>query len=543
MCGDMFDEYKDYAKKVLSGEITAGRYIKLSCQRYLNYFENPNLYFDTKKVDGIINFISKLKHFSGASAGKPFILQPWQKWVVYSIYGFHNKETHLRLVTKAFILIARKNGKSAFASALALYELLLGENGAQVYNIASSREQSALLFDMEKEFSKSIDPKRKFLKIQRDRIFFDRKHSYTRCLASDTSKLDGLNPSLFICDETHSYQDSKIFDVLISGQGFRQQPLAIQISTAGFNLFRFCHTYRQMCIDILEGLKEDDTIFSAIYELDEDDDYTDEKNWVKANPNLGVTVRLQYLREQVTSAKNQPSLEVGVKTKNFNMWVSSSDVWITNDLIQKQSRDISLDDFKDKPIYVGVDLAAVSDITAVTLLAENENELITKTFYYLPSSCFENNVNAEKYKVWSRTGELIICPGNVTDFNIITNDFLKWRASGLIIQSVFYDTWNAVQWATEMTDNNFQLVPFSQTLGSFNRPTKEFERCIKLGKIFIDNNEITRWMFSNVALKRDFNENVKPIKSGDDSLKIDGVISNVQALGGYLTEPHWNNII
>ena len=171
MCGDMFDEYKDYAKKVLSGEITAGRYIKLSCQRYLNYFENPNLYFDTKKVDGIINFISKLKHFSGASAGKPFILQPWQKWVVYSIYGFHNKETHLRLVTKAFILIARKNGKSAFASALALYELLLGENGAQVYNIASSREQSALLFDMEKEFSKSIDPKRKFLKIQRDRIF------------------------------------------------------------------------------------------------------------------------------------------------------------------------------------------------------------------------------------------------------------------------------------------------------------------------------------------------------------------------------------
>ena len=145
--------------------------------------------------------------------------------------------------------------------------------------------------------------------------------------------------------------------------------------------------------------------------------------------------------------------------------------------------------------------------------------------------------------MWARTGELVICPGNVTDYSIITNDFLKWRDSGLNIQSVFYDTWNSTQWATEMTDNNFNLVPFSQTIGSFNRGTKEFERGIKQGKIVMDNNEITRWMFSNVALKFDHNDNCKPVKGGDDSGKIDGCISNVQALGGYLTEPHWNNII
>lgn len=536
-------DYKSYAQQVVDGEIVTGRYIKLACQRFLSWFEREDLVFKENKVNKVINVIEKMKHFSGKSAGKNFILEPWEKWIIANIYGWYYKDTGLRVVNKVFIMVARKNGKSALIGAMSIAELLLGEPGGQIYNIAASREQAKLLFDMESAFGKGLDPNRKYMKFQRDRIFFNKMNSYSRCLASDTGKLDGLNPSFFVCDETHAYPDSKIWDVLISGQGFRENPLAVQISTAGYKLYGFCHTYRQMCIDILEGLKEDDTQFTALYELDDGDDWTDESTWIKANPNLDVTISRKYLREQVQAAKNQPSLEVGVKTKNFNFWVSSSDVWITTENLQKQSRDISLEDFKDKAVYVGVDLAAVSDITAVTLLAENGDELITKTFYYLPSSCFENNVNAEKYKVWSRTGELVICPGNVTDFNVITNDFLKWRQMGLNIYSVSYDSWNAVQWATEMTEANFNLVPFSQTLGNFNRPTKEFERCIKLGKIFIDNNEITKWMFSNVALKRDFNENVKPVKGGDESQKIDGCISNVQALGGYLMVPHYSNII
>ena len=539
----MMSDYKSYAQQVVDGEIVTGRYIKLACERFLSWFEREDMEFRKQNVDRIINVIEKMKHFSGKAAGKNFILEPWEKWIIANIYGWYYKDTGLRVVNKVFIMVARKNGKSALIGALSIAELLLGEPGGQIYNIAASREQAKLLFDMESAFGKGLDPNRKYMKFQRDRIFFNKMNSYSRCLASDTGKLDGLNPSFFVCDETHAYPDSKIWDVLISGQGFRENPLAVQISTAGYKLYGFCHTYRQMCIDILEGLKEDDTQFTALYELDDGDDWTDESTWIKANPNLDVTISRKYLREQVQAAKNQPSLEVGVKTKNFNFWVSSSDVWITTENLQKQSRDISLEDFKDKAVYVGVDLAAVSDITAVTLLAENGDELITKTFYYLPSSCFENNVNAEKYKVWSRTGELIICPGNVTDFNVITNDFLKWRQMGLNIYSVSYDSWNAVQWATEMTEANFNLVPFSQTLGSFNRPTKEFERCIKLGKIFIDNNEITKWMFSNVALKRDFNENVKPVKGGDESQKIDGCISNVQALGGYLMVPHYSNII
>lgn len=539
----MMSDYKSYAQQVVDGEIVTGRYIKLACQRFLSWFEREDLVFRENKVNKVINVIEKMKHFSGKSAGKNFILEPWEKWIIANIYGWYYKDTGLRVINKVFIMVARKNGKSALIGALSIAELLLGEPGGQIYNIAASREQAKLLFDMESAFGKGLDPNRKYMKFQRDRIFFNKMNSYSRCLASDTGKLDGLNPSFFVCDETHAYPDSKIWDVLISGQGFRENPLAVQISTAGYKLYGFCHTYRQMCIDILEGLKEDDTQFTALYELDDGDDWADEDVWVKANPNLDVTISRKYLREQVQAAKNQPSLEVGVKTKNFNFWVSSSDVWITTENLQKQSRDISLEDFKDKAVYVGVDLAAVSDITAVTLLAENGDELITKTFYFLPSSCLEGNVNSEKYKQWARTGELIICPGNVTDYDVVTETFLKWRDSGINIHSVFYDSWNSTQWCVSMTENSFNMVPFSQTIGNFNRATKEFERGIKLGKIVIDNNEITRWMFSNVALKYDHNDNCKPVKGGDESGKIDGVISITQSLGGYLTEPHWNNII
>lgn len=540
----MFEKYKEYALDVVSGKQVAGRYIGLACKRYLSWFDREDIEFKPENVDKIINLVSKMKHFSGKAAGKPFILEPWEKWIVYNLYGWYYKDSGLRVINKAFILVARKNGKSALIGALSIAELLLGESGGQIYNIAASREQAKLLFDMESVFGKSLDPKRKHMKFQRDRIFFNNKNSYSRCLASDTSKLDGLNPSFFVCDETHAYPDSKIWDVLVSGQGSRENPLAIQISTAGYRLYGYCHTYRQMCIDILQGLKEDDTQFSAIYELDENDKWDDENVWVKANPNLDITISRKYLREQVQAAKNQPSLEVGVKTKNFNYWVSSSDVWLTTETIQQQSRDIPIEEFLNRPVYIGVDLAAVSDLTAVSLLAEKGDRLISKTFYFLPSSCLEGNVNSEKYKQWKRTGELIICPGNVTDYDFITNQVLTWREKlGMNVYAVYYDSWNSTQWCVQMTEQNFNMVPFSQSLGNFNRATKEFERGIKLGKIELDNNEITRWCFSNVALKYDFNDNAKPVKGGDDSQKIDGCISIVESLGGYLTEPHYNNII
>lgn len=538
------NDYKDYAEKVVNGDIVAGKYIIKACQRYLSWFSRDDIYFDEEKAGRVVRFISKLKHFQGKSSGHNFILEPWQKWIVYSIYGWYYKDTGLRVCNKAFILVARKNGKSAFASALCLYSLLCDEEAAaQVLNVANSREQGKLLFDMEVGLAKSIDPRGKHLIYQRDRIKFNATSSYSRCLSSDSSGLDGLSASTFVCDETHEYKDSKLWDVLISSQGFRSNPLAIQISTAGFNLFGFCHKYRQMCIDIVSGVKNDDTQFAAIYELDEEDDWADEKNWVKSNPNLDITVNRKYLRDQVLQAKNNSSLEVGIRTKNFNQWLSSSDIWISNNILLDSSIEITPEFFIGKYCYLGIDLAAVSDLCAISLMTVDNGTYYFKNYYYAPSSVLQDNPNSEMYKEWKRAGKLIITPGNVADYDYILGTIMELLEKGIIIEKVSYDSWNATQFAINATSQGLPLEPFSQSIGNFNKPTKEFERLVKSGKVKIDNNELTRWCFSNVALKTDYNQNTKPIKGGDDTGKIDGVIAMIEALGGYLESPLYNNEI
>jgi phage terminase large subunit-like protein len=327
----------------------------------------------------------------------------------------------------------------------------------------------------------------------------------------------------------------------MSSQGFRQNPLAIQISTAGFNVFGFCHKYRDMCINILHGLSVDDGQFSAIYELDDEDRWDDEEKWVKANPNLDVTVSRKFLREQIRMAKNNSSLEVGVRTKNLNQWLSSSDIWLSNDLLLQSTQKVNLDDYEGLTAYVGVDLAAVSDLTAVALMIPIDGKYIFKTKYYLPSSTLDDNSNSELYRQWKRMGYLTITDGNVTDYDYIVND-LKKANEKVIIGKVAYDSWNATQWAITATAEGLPLEPFSQSLGNFNRPTKEFERLLKSGNIIIDDNEITRYCFSNVIMKYDYNENAKPSK-GENQNKIDGVIALIEALGIYLAEPQYNNEI
>ena len=200
-----------------------------------------------------------------------------------------------------------------------------------------------------------------------------------------------------------------------------------------------------------------------------------------------------------------------------------------------------MEDFKGLNAYIGVDLAAVSDLTAISYLIPKEDKLYFITKYYLPQSALSNNSNAEIYKEWWRNGYLNITDGNVTDYDYILRDILKANRM-IYINKIGYDSYNATQWAIDATTEGLPLEPFSQALWNFNKPTKELERLIKSGKVVIDNNPITRWCFSNVTLKSDHNDNVKPIKL-QDMQKIDGVIAIIEALGTYLDTPQYNNTI
>lgn len=522
------EKYKYYAEAVILGETVACKYVKQACQRYLDFFQKYE--FRKDKVEKVVNFISHLKHYTGKHNGQPFILQPYQLWIVASIFGFYHKGTDKRVCNYVYIELARKSGKTALMAAICLYMLVAdGENGSEVELVANSAKQAKIAFDMCSKFLGSVDKKDKYFRRYRDSIKFDKTSSILQVLSSDASGNDGYNSYCFLLDECHEQPDSRLYDVMCSSQGMRVNPLAMIITTAGFNKFGFCYSYRNTCLNVLSGAAEDDTLFSAIYTLDDEDDWTNPEVWVKANPSLGVTVSKDYLEKQVQKAKINTGLEVGVRTKNFNQWVSSMDIWINNDLLLESSESIDLSSFSDCTCFVGIDLASVSDLTAFSVMIQKEDVYYFKTFYYLPQTALDGNSNSELYKEWNRKGYITITPGNVTDYDYVLKDLMK-VASIVPIEKIAYDSYNATQFAINATEQGLPLVPFSQALWSFNRPTKDFERLIKSKKVVIDNNEITRYCFANVSLKWDHNDNCKPIKQ-EAMQKIDGVISILEALG------------
>lgn len=538
------EKYWRYAVDVLDGKITACKYIKQACERYLQFFDKYE--FKPEKCDRVINFISHIKHYNSSFAKKPFILMPWQEFVVFNIFGFYHPNSNKRVTSKVYIEVARKNGKTAFLMAIMLYLMIAdGEEGAECDIVANCAKQAGIGFEMAKKFVSSLDAKGKYFKKYRDKIKFEKQSAFFQVLASDASRLDGLNSYAFVLDECHEQKDSKIWDVMVSSQGMRENALGIITTTAGFNLFGFCYNYRSLCLEILAGVKENDSQFTVIYTLDEGDDYTDSKNWVKANPSLGVTVKEEYLKEHVLNAKNNKSLEHGVLTKQFNMWVSSADKWLPYDLLLESTKKIDIEDFKDETCWIGVDLASVSDLTAVSAMWVKDDKYYFKTWYYIPEYTLFNSVNSELYKLWKRQGYLITTCGNVCDYDYVMRDLLKLNAV-CPVQKIAYDKYNATQFAINCTEQGLPLISYSQALWSFNKPTKEFERLIKNKQVYIDYNPITLWCFQNLELKSDFNENVKPVKSGNlksSENKIDGVIAMLQALGIYLQEPRFDNLI
>lgn len=545
---DVIDKpYVKYALDVLQGKVVACEAIRLACARMIKWFACIDYYFDAEDVDKKIRLVSKLKHWTGIHNGKPFILLPWQQWVFANVYGWKDVATNHRVIQNVFVMISRKNGKTALAAAMGIIAEM-EENGAEVDLVANSRQQATIAFDMCKNFTESVDPKKTIFKRFRDTVKLPRKKSIIQVLCSDAMSLDGWNPSTFIIDEYHAQKDWSLYNVMKSGQGSRDNPLAIVITTAGFLVGNDypCYSMRTTCMEILRGLKDDDSQFAAIYELDEGDNFEDDSVWEKCCPSLGQTVKKKYLQDQVKAAKNNSALLTGVLTKNFNLFCQAQDIWISDDIVQKSSQKVKIDEFEDAVSFMGVDLSAVSDLTSTTILLPPDparekwaDKFIFKTYLYIPHDTINESSNTELYKKWKREGYVKETSGNVVDYDYVLADQKKLMKKTCLM-SVAYDDWNATQWAINATNEGLPLVPYSQSLGSFNKPTKFFEMIVKSGKAIIDDNPCVRWCLQNCELKYDHNENCKPIKAQNDrNKKIDPVISMLEALGAYLSSPQF----
>lgn len=532
--------YEKYITDVLSKKIPTCLYIFQAVERFERLRKRKDIWFDVDAVDDCIAFIGTMKHYLGKSAGKPFILEPWQEFFFANIVGLKWARDNTRVCREVYLQMARKQGKTAMIAALALYFLIAdGEASPEIACLATSREQAHICFDMIGQFAKSLDPNEQDLKHYRNFIKFPANNGQCKVFSSDSSRLDGLNISLGIIDEAAALKDNLLYSVIKSSMGMREQPLLVQITTPQFDLTSPAYLTYQMGIEVLAQIKENDSFFPFLFTLDVDDKWDDEDCWIKSNPNLGVTVTKEFLKGEVKNAKNDSTQEVPVKIKNIGIWCSSSMSWIQQELVAQYMQTLLWEDFRDCTCYIGVDLASVSDFTSMSVMIPKDDKKYFKTITFIPRETLENHPDKELYQRYIREGSMIVTPGNVTDYDYILNQIFTINEV-MGIEGVYYDKWNATQFAITATEAGINMQPYSQAVGNFNAPTKEFERLLKEGNLVIDKSSNILWQIGNVELKMDINGNCKPSKEKDKK-KIDSVISMITALGGYLQNPVSND--
>ena len=526
--------YEKYIKDVKSGKVVACTYIKQAIERFEGLRAREDIYFDAECVDEAIDFISNIKHFLGKSAGKYFILEPWQSFLIANILGLKWKSTGYRVCKTCYLQVARKAGKDAFMAALALYMMIVdGEASPEIACLANSRDQARILFDYVTNFSKSLDPKGQDIKSFRNYVKMPSNNGMVKVFSADASVLDGLNVSMGVIDEFHESKDRKLYDVIASSMGMRTQPLMVVITTAGFNLESPCFDMYKLSLEVLSGIKQDDTFFPFIYQLDVDDDIEDENNWYKCQPNLDVTVTKDFMRGELVKMKNDSTAEVGVRTKTLNQWCQSSMVWIKPEVVVRNMQDLRLEDYIGYTGVIGVDLGSVNDLTAVSLMIPHAEKKVFFNWSFLPEETYKTHPNKDLYDKFIREGSLILTCGNVCDYDYITNKIREINET-ILITNVYYDPYNSTQWSIQMTEMGFNMCPFSQAISNYNACTKEFERLMLTNELVINKSSNFLWQLTCCSLKFDHNNNCKPIKTQWQTQKIDNVISSTTALGGWL---------
>ena len=529
---------EQYVQDVLSGVRVAGKTEKAACERYLRDKADvldKGIYLDVKAGERPVHFIQKLKHTKDKWAGQPLLLEPWQMFVLYNIFGWKRANGKRRFRT-AYIEVARKNGKTALAAGVALYGLY-AENipRAEVYSVATTRDQAKLCFNDSVAIVKNTALKSR-LKCFRDSITYEATGSYFKPLSADYGIHDGYSPSTVIVDEYHAHKDNGMLDVMRSGQAAREEPVNFIITTAGFNKNYPCYAFRNSAKNVISGITEDDSLFAMIFEMDEDDDWTNPINWNKPNPNLGISVSIDYLAEQVQDAQNRPEAVTNVKTKNLNMWVDAMDTWIVDEKWMASSQCDDETDLSGSVCWGGLDLSNVSDITAFVLAFKDDQERVyIKPFFWIPEDTVREKIEKQNvfFAEWVAKGYVKTTPGNVTDYDFIRAD-IDTIAQKYNIQSIAYDRWNASQMVITMQNDGYEMSPFGQGYGSMSAPTKEFEKLVLTQKLEHMKNPVLRWMMSSVALMRDPAGNIKPDKR-KSSQKIDGVVAAIMALGEMMT--------
>lgn len=550
-----------YAQAVLDKTIVTGKWVYYAAQRFFDMItqaEDQGFWLDHEAGMRAIDFFPMfLQHTKGplAKEKRPFLLSPYQQFSIYNIVGWKVHGSQLRRFRKVYEKEARKNGKSAkVAGAGLLFEGFDGEEGGEVYVGATKEAQAKIIWEQGGQFVyKSLPLRYLGFQVTQREIRFSRLQAVFRYLGGDSKTQDGLNPSVAFIDEYHAFKDDGVVEVLESAMGARDNPLLWIITTAGFNIMSGCKLFEDMCKEVLdpENPKTDDRLFIMIHDLDDDDDWEDEKNWIKANPNLDYNPPLlDYIRGEYQMAKNHPRKVPNFKTKHLNIWVDAPQIWIPTEIWRRNKHGLSdnevLAKFQQFGGYAALDLSTTTDLTAYVMISEPDElgDRYLVWYVFCPEDTIDRRSKEDRvpYRFWRDAGQLIATPGEVVDYNevekVVKATFFEYN-----IARVEIDRYKASNITTNLMDAGINVSWFSQTITNYDTPTKEFERLLTLNKIKHNGNPIGEWSLSGCVTIEDSNENIRihKGKSHAGGKRIDPIIGSIMALGGSLSPPEENN--
>lgn len=521
----------DYAKKVAAGKIAASWQVKASAKRMLADLERKDIIFSEPHVDRACEFIETLVHIKGEWAGQPVTLEPFQVWIIASIFGFLNAKTRLRKVRTAFILLPRKNGKSLLAAGIALYMTFCdNEPGAEGYCGASNLAQANEVFIPAKRMAE-LSPgfmEAFGVEVMAKSIFSE--DSGSRFVPVIAKTKDGSSPHLAICDELHQAKDATQIQAFRTGMGARRQPLLLVISTAGFHLAGICRTEQLDAEAVLKGSSDDDRLFSAIYTIDPEDDWRDFKVWRKANPNIGVSVSEEYLRGEYEKALQSPANQAFARTKYLNQWVAAANGWL-NQVHWGRAGDatLSMADLKGSTAFIGVDMSTRQDLTAIVVVVPLESgKRAIFPFAFLPQGAVDDSPNAPAYAAWVQNGDLIVTEGTASSFTEIEAKIGE-LCEHFSVQEMVFDNWQGENTRQKFEGKGFNTSVFVSNSSEWTVAMDDFEAALKNEQLVHPVNPVLDWCAANVCAHQQgvSRRPVKPSKNGPE--KIDLIVSALYA--------------
>ena len=510
-------------------------------------------WFDEEAGLRVVEFFHKyIRHSKGEWAGRPFELinkrielpkkiikavGEWSRWehdeIIMPLFGWKRRDGTRRF-RRGYIEIPRKNGKSTLISGIGLY-MTIGdqENGAEVYAAAVDKSQAYIVFGEARNMLDSSPELKKYMNSFRYTISVRKTNSFFHVLSADVPTKHGLNSHCNLIDELHAHKSGELFDVLIGGTGARRQPLTLSITTAGYDRKSKCWEEHEYGRKINDGIIKDDSFFAYISGIKEDEDWTNPVIWAKASPNIGVSLKLDFLKEEFKHAKESARYENTFKRLYLDMWTSQDVKFLSIERWAACSGEINIEQLKARTCFGGLDLSSTLDITAFVLLFPPENEgdkWVVLPYFWIPEDTIYFRAKKDRipYDIWTKQEYIMSTPGNVIDDGFIKQFIVDLRDK-FQIQEIGFDPWNATQISLQLESAGLKMVPVRQGFASMSPPTKQFEKMIIGCELNHGDNEVLNWMADNLAVREDPAGNLKPDKNKSTE-KIDGIVALIIAI-------------